>query len=247
MSNILIALMIRDFKIMWGQKNTLLFSVGIALFLIFVIGSGVGSLVTTDLPIEYTSFLGPGIIALWVFSGAFNIGFGAIEDKDSTLKLLLVTPVPRTMLFIGMTLLGYIAMVILLFPVIAIFNLVEQISVILILPVILFLMPVILTFIALGYILALLVKKSRSSQLLTGVLSMYFIFISGLFYPIESSPLALRIAAYANPLTYCIDGLRAILTGYSSFSLLTDVVIVVASAIVTVAAAVVMLDRYINR
>ncbi len=247
MSNILTALMMRDFKLLWAQKNTLIFSVGIALFLIFVIGSGVGSLVTTDLPIDYTSFLGPGIIALWVFSGAFNIGFGAIEDKDSTLKLLLVTPVPRITLFIGMTLLGYLGMVILMFPVIAIFSLVKGINLLLTFPTVVFLMPVILTFIALGYILAILVKKSRSSQLLTGVLSMYFIFISGLFYPIESSPLILKIAAYLNPLTYGIDGLRAILTGYSAFGLLTDVLVVVASAIVTVVVAVIMLERYLSR
>jgi ABC-2 type transport system permease protein len=55
-------------------------------------------------------------------------------------------------------------------------------------------------------------------------------FLSGALYPVENFPSWLRILSYLDPLTYGIDGLRAILIDNSSFPLTLNLGLVLIAA-----------------
>jgi ABC-2 type transport system permease protein len=56
-------------------------------------------------------------------------------------------------------------------------------------------------------------------------------FLSGALYPISQLPAFLKVFVYLNPLTYGIDGLRASLSGFSTFSLVFDFFILLAACL----------------
>lgn len=60
-----------------------------------------------------------------------------------------------------------------------------------------------------GAVYGALVLKLKQPGALSNILQFAIIGISGLFFPVERLPGALRMAAYASPFTYCVDLVRA--------------------------------------
>ncbi|HVO08566.1 MAG TPA: ABC transporter permease [Burkholderiaceae bacterium] len=71
------------------------------------------------------------------------------------------------------------------------------------------------------------------------VLTMPIFFASNAIYPIDLMPRWLQLIAYFNPLSYAVDGLRAVMlrTGQSTFGLTHDIVVLCAATAVAVAIA----------
>lgn len=70
-----------------------------------------------------------------------------------------------------------------------------------------------LSIMTIGFVIASVVPTARFAQPVGGFVLYPMLFLSGLFYPIEGMPPALRAVAHALPLTYAVSLLRGIWTG----------------------------------
>ena len=68
-----------------------------------------------------------------------------------------------------------------------------------------------LSFIALGYVIASFASTEESANGMTSVVQFPLMFLSGIFFPLEFLPDALRTVAAAMPLTYLGDALRQVM------------------------------------
>ena len=57
-------------------------------------------------------------------------------------------------------------------------------------------------------------------------------FLSGALFPLTNIPLLLKALATIDPLSYGVDGLRALLIGVSHFGVAIDVIVLLAVALV---------------
>ena len=68
-------------------------------------------------------------------------------------------------------------------------------------------------------IFAVLIRRNDAFNTVTSVFYFVLLFASSMFYPLEPLPAALRLAAYANPITWQVDVLRYATAGLGSPSL----------------------------
>ena len=85
------------------------------------------------------------------------------------------------------------------------------------------------TFIGLGLAFASKMKDMSGFSLIMNFLIFPLFFLSGALFPLDRLPLAVKLLAYINPLTYGVDGLRFSLIGLSTFSPVIDLVVLVVS------------------
>jgi ABC-2 type transport system permease protein len=69
-------------------------------------------------------------------------------------------------------------------------------------------------------IFAIWIRRNDAFNTVTSIFYFVFLFASSMFYPLDPLPQALRIAAYANPITWQVDVLRYGTTGYGNAALL---------------------------
>lgn len=133
------------------------------------------------------------------------------EREQGTIEQLVVTPIRSWELIVG-KLIPYIG--------IAFFNLTE----ILVLGVVLFGVPVrgslgllfftsflfLLTTLGLGIFISTIAKSQQEAMLITFMINLPGIFLSGFFFPIEAMPLPLQFLSYLIPLRYMLIILRGI-------------------------------------
>jgi len=71
-------------------------------------------------------------------------------------------------------------------------------------------------------------KDMQGFSLIMNFVTFPLIFLSGALFPLENLPAWIRYISYLDPLTYGIDGLRGILLGVSSFSIIFDFAVLIA-------------------
>ncbi len=187
---------------------------------------------------QFIDFLAPGIFAMTIlFTSLFAAGMPVILDREiGYFDMLLSTPVRRIDLVLGFTLAG-------------VTKVVAQASFVLVVCVVMG-VHIALTFLSLVYIyvlaillalgfvgvsIALSVKIELTAfQFVNGIINFPVFFLSGAFYPVASLPLWLRNVVYLNPLTYAVDGLRAVMIkGTSLLMVMPDLAFVGLFAILT--------------
>jgi ABC-2 type transport system permease protein len=89
-------------------------------------------------------------------------------------------------------------------------------------------------FLGLGLIFASKMKDMQGFSMVMNFVIFPLLFLSGAFYPLENFPSWLRYISYLDPLTYGVDGLRGVLVGISSHSILFNFVIMVGFAMVMI-------------
>jgi len=90
------------------------------------------------------------------------------------------------------------------------------------------------TFLGLGLIFASLMRDMQGFNIVFNFVIFPIFFLSGALYPLENFPTWLRVISYADPLTYGIDGLRAVLIGTSSYPVYLNLVIMGAFALLMI-------------
>jgi len=178
--------------------------------------------------IPYLDFLAPGILAQSVLFVAIFYGISAIWERDlGVLHRYMVSPAPRSALVIGKALSSSIrglsqALVIYLCAGLMGVNLdLDPRRIVLV-----------ILFVALGaglfstfsLIIACIVKTRERFMGIGLVLTMPIFFASNAIYPINLMPGWLKTISSLNPLTYEVDGLRALMLrgGESTFGLAHD-------------------------
>ena len=98
-----------------------------------------------------------------------------------------------------------------------------------------YVLTILLALVFVGISIALSAKIELTAfQFVNGLINFPVFFLSGAFYPVESLPIWLRNIVYFNPLTYAVDGLRAVMIkGTSLFLVLPDVFVIAIFALLT--------------
>jgi ABC-2 type transport system permease protein len=160
---------------------------------------------------------------LVVGAGAVGGGFTLIEDRESGfLRALLIAPVSRTSIVLGKLtarMAASVVLVAILVAVLAIFTPLRLPGFGASLAALFAIGSVTAIFVALGISIASRLRRLESFRLLAALVTVPLYLFSGIFYPISTLPLPMRIVAHVNPLTYGTDLLRYALLGVSELPL----------------------------
>jgi len=179
----------------------------------------------------YLQFITPGILTQSVTFVAIFYGLAIIWERDmGLLQKILVTPTPRLALVWGKMISAGIrglsqAVVIFLFAFILKIHL--QITPFSIVGVVIITMLGASFFTGLSMIIASVVKTRERFMGIGQIITLPLFFASNAIYPISIMPSWLQTVANLNPLTYMVDGLRAVLVTGDLSRLPLDIVILV--------------------
>jgi ABC-2 type transport system permease protein len=153
------------------------------------------------------------------------------------LKETLVAPVPRVAIMLGRTLGGATVATLqgALVLVITFFIGFHPYSWALVVPAVLVMFLIATLFSALGIMVASLLADMQGFQLIMNFLVMPLFFLSGSLFPLQSAPTLLQWIARADPLSYGIDAMRALLINTTHFGLVLDISVLAGIAILFLA------------
>jgi ABC-2 type transport system permease protein len=189
--------------------------------------------------IDYASFLASGLLVLTISSGDTLIQ----DVQQGFLRPILVAPVSRTSIVIGKVAARLLLSAALVAALVAVLGLFTSLR----LPrpdlALVAIAGVTLGFVAAGILLATYLRSAESFRLLAVFATLPIYFLSGMFFPVETMPPAMKVLALANPLSYGVDLLRFATTGARAFPLWLDLAVIAALAVVPTALAVRAFER----
>ena len=202
--------------------------------------------------LSYLDFMAPGILAQSVLFIAIFYGVSAIRERDlGVLNKYMVSPISRTAMVLGKAIsagvraLSQAVIVYMLALLLHIHATWEPLNVIGVLGLVIMGSAV---FSTLSLVIACIVKSHERIMGMGQVMTMPLFFASNAIYPIVLMPAWLKSIASVNPLTYEVDGLRALMVrgGTSTLGLGVDFAVLVAFVAVLVAIATRLYPRLIT-
>ncbi len=238
--------MIRTVYIMWlrelkrfiRSRSRIVGALGQPLLFLLALGYGFGAVFQAAGQGNYIQFLAPGIIGMSIIFGSIFNGMQVIWDRQfGFLKETLVAPVPRVAIMLGRTLGGATVATLqgFLVLIITFFIGFHPYSWALIVPAVLVMLLVATLFSALGIMVASLLADMQGFQLIMNFLVMPLFFLSGSLFPLQSAPVLLQWIARADPLSYGIDAMRALLINATHFGLTLDIAVLASVTLVFLA------------
>jgi len=220
-------LWIRQIKRYFRSKSRIIGALGQPLLFMVAFGFGFGPIFQKAGQGNYLDFLAPGIIAQSILFTAIFSGIELIWDRQfGFLKETLVAPVPRLHIMIGRTLGGATIAAMQGVIVLCLALLLGFRPSLASIPAAILIMALTaILFTALGTAIASLLQDPHGFQLIMNFLVMPMFFLSGAIFPLSSAPDILVKISSLNPLTYCVDGLRAALTGSGHFGIILDLAV----------------------
>jgi len=183
--------------------------------------------------LTYTEFLAPGILAQSVLFVAIFYGISVIWERDlGIVHKFLVSPTPRSALVLGKALsagIRALSQAIIVYVAALALGVRLNVAPQALLGVLFFILLGAALFATFSLIIASLVKTRERFMGIGQVLTMPLFFASNAIYPIAIMPGWLQGIVAVNPLTYEVDGLRALMleSGASSLGLGLDAVVLV--------------------
>lgn len=181
------------------------------LLYLFVMGTGLGSVISTSDEVDFRTFLFPGVLAMSVLFTAVFAGISLVWDREfGFLREMLVAPISKAAIIVGKvaggattaTLQACLVMVLGAFV-----GVQYSVTVVVMLLVSLFLGAAMLT--ALGVVLSVRIKTIQAAMPMTQMLIMPMMFLSGALFPLANLPTWLSVLTRLNPLTYAVQPMRA--------------------------------------
>ena len=224
-------LWLRELKRYVRSRAQIVASLGQPMLYLLVLGFGLGPVFAKAGHGSYLQFVAPGVIGMTVLFSSIFSGIGLLWDRQfGFLKETLVAPVPRLQIMIGRTLGGATVAVIqgLLVTVVCLiagfrpthfFSMPMAIG---------FMVAIAIVFAAAGVAIGSGLQDMQGFQLIMNFLVMPIFFLSGALFPLVGLPKLLSYVTKADPLSYGIDGMRAVLLGQSAFHPMTDIAVLVA-------------------
>ena len=235
---------LREFKVFRREKSRVITSLFTPLLWIFGFGGGLGPNVSIK-DVNYQVFIYPGILAMSILFTSVFFGVYIVWDrKIDILKEILVAPISRTAIFVGKMLGGItdsmIQGTIMLLIGVALGVSFTPVATLLAL---LFLLVLAIGLVSLGLMLGSVLTSPESFGTIVSFLVFPLFFFSGALYPLENLPPWLMLLTYIDPVTYGVDGIRAVLLGTSRFPVLVDLLILVAFAFAMIEIGTVFFKR----
>lgn len=231
--------MLRTIWIMWlrelkrfsRSRSRIVGALGQPILFLLALGYGLGSVFQAAGQGSYLQFLAPGVIGMAIiFTSIFN-GMQIIWDRQfGFLKETLVAPVSRVAVMLGHTFGGATIATLqgcIVFALTLGFGFHPH-SWALVIPAILVMFLKASLFSALGITVASFVTDMQGFQLMMNFLVMPMFFLSGALFPLANIPPLLRTLATIDPLSYGVDGMRALLIDAAHFGIATDVTVLLA-------------------
>ena len=223
--NVIYILWLREVKKYLRSRTQIIASLGSPIMYLGVLGFSLGPVFRRAGEGSYLQFIAPGVIGMTVLFTSMFSGFAMLWDRQfGFLKETLVAPVPRLAIMLGRTLGGATTAIIqgtliLVVTLIAGFRPVSMMSIPL---AYLVMIMIAVVFSALATTIGSTLSEMQGFQLVMNFLVMPIFFLSGALYPLRDLPAPLAVLTRLDPLTYGVDGMRAMLIGTSHFSLAAD-------------------------
>ncbi len=232
-------LWVREMKRFLRARSRVIGTMAMPLLFLLFLGFGFNRSVIPGISsdLNYINFLVPGVIGMTILFTSTFAGLSVLWDREfGFLKEIMVAPVSRVSIALGRIFGGvstalFQGISILLLSLFIGFRIKGFIPFVLS---ILFMTFLSATFVAIGLAIASQMKDIHGFSLVMNFLVFPLFFLSGALFPFQNLPRIVRTFSYIDPLTYGVDGLRAILTGFSYFPLILDVFSVVFFSILSI-------------
>ena len=180
------------------------------LLFIFVMGTGLGSIVDTGGDVSFRTFLFPGVLATSVLFTAAFAGVSLVWDREfGFLREMMVAPISRASIIWGKCLGGAIvatAQSLILLALVGTVGIPYDPLLLVELTGCLFLGSLFLT--ALGVLLSTRIKTIQGAMPMLQLLITPMMFLSGSLFPLGGLPGWLSVLTRLNPLTYVVQPMR---------------------------------------
>lgn len=239
-TNAIYVLWLRDVKKFFRAKSRIIGTLMLPIFFLLGLGLGLGSIIHLTTGGTYFDFIVPGIVGMSLLFTSISSGTAVLWDRQfGFLKEILVTPNSRSSVVIGRVCGGATTAIMQSILVVVISLLIGfNLNISWLTPLaIVFMALIAATFISLGLTLGSMINDFQGFQLVTQFFTLPLFFLSNSIIPLTSFPIYVRVIAYANPLTYGIDGLRNTLLGAGTFSVWLDLVAMIISTAIMISIA----------
>jgi ABC-2 type transport system permease protein len=186
---------------------------------------------------DYIHFLVPGVIGMTLISTSIMAGLSVLWDSLGFLKEIMVAPVSRFSIVIGRIVGGMTtsliqAILILIISIGMGFTFYNFSSFLL---TVLIMILISSGFIGLGLVFASVMRDIQGFGLITQMIIMPLMFLSGALFPLTNLPRFLRYISYLDPLTYGVEGLRRALVGFSFLPFWPDFLVLISFSVFAIA------------
>ncbi len=234
------AIYLREMIRLTRSRVRLITTIVMPLLWLGVIGSAFNSAFRITMPVDFISFLTPGIMIMtMVFTGVIS-GITTVFDREfGFLKEMLVAPVKRESILIG-KMMGGVTQAILQGIIIFILGLLMGVKIIsssipiAIFGMLLTMLLVSMAFVSFGLAVASKMSSMEGFQMVMNFMIQPMIFLSGAFYPTSMLPGWLKGAVKLNPLTYGVDAMRYFFLGMNEFPIFADLSILAIFSVILI-------------
>ena len=196
-------------------------------------------------------FLAPGFMALTVVFGALaGVGFAISREREQgTMDGLLVAPISRTSVVFGKVIAQTVRGMIQAFLILGLSMLLFGVRVYgNPLVMVLAMLMGVASFVGVGIILTSFAPDQETAQMTVMLLQFPMMFLSGIIFPVSSLPVWMQWIGKGMPLYYAADALRKVVILNAGLNVIgSDLVILVAYSIVTLAIAIPLFQRQMTR
>ena len=228
-------------------KSRIVSSIAVPLIWFCAFGLGLGSAFgVRHGDLGYAEFLAPGIVAMTVLFASTLSGISIIVDKEfGIIKELLIAPVSRVSLVLGKLMGGMITSLLRAILITILFCVILELHVGILdfLGVLLVISLIAIGFGGFAIAIATKMESLEGFGLIVELVVMPIFFLSGAFFPITRLPGWLSTVVLLNPLTYGVDGLRLLMLGTSSFSMLHNLAVLIGFDVAVVLLAAYFFER----
>ncbi len=215
--------MIRYFR----QKERIISSLTMPIFWLLIFGGSMRSSIDIG-PVDYNSFIAPGVIAMSILFTSIMSGISVIWDRElGFMKEMLVSPISRLSIVIGKAL-GTATTAIIQGTMVMLIAILLglKISLMTFLLVIPIMLLISIGLVGIGISIGSLMNNVEGFQLIMNFIVMPMFFLSGALFPINNLPSILRLITYLNPLTYGVELLRYTIVGISNIPFIINFLVV---------------------
>jgi ABC-2 type transport system permease protein len=214
--------LLRELKRYWRAKARVISSVAQSIFFLAIFGLGLGGFIGGFGGVNYLSYMAPGVIGMGLLFGSVFSGVSVIFDRQfGFMKEMLVAPVSRTSIIVGKILGGATTATIQGIILMTIAGIMGAFM-----PSLAFLagafaaigVMLLITsgFVGLGVAIGSTLNDFHAFQLLSTFVMWPMFMLSGVFFPIDVTPLPLQVAMLCDPMFYGVELLRWCLLGAGS-------------------------------
>ncbi|MGH8876058.1 MAG: ABC transporter permease [Stackebrandtia sp.] len=197
----------------WHDKTRMFAMLLQPVLFLFVMGSGLASMVDTGGAVDFRTFLFPGVLAMSVLFSATFAGISVVWDREfGFLREMLVAPVSQASIIIGKCLGGAAtstAQGIVLLAMAGLVGVPYHPVLLLQLLVLLFIAAFLLT--AIGVLMSARIKQMQAAMPTIQLVVTPMMFLSGALFPMANLPGWLSVLTKLNPLTYVVQPMRSVI------------------------------------